>query len=497
MLSLAFQNVLTINGVLLSIIGTAAGMVIGALPGLSAAMGIALLMPITYSMNSISAFIVLCGVYVGAIYGGSITAILLRTPGTPASGATVLDGYEFTKNGEAGRALGISTVASSFGGLFSAVTLMFLAPVLAQFALSFTPVEKAALAFFGLSIVTSMLGKDPIKGSTAALAGMLLSLVGIDLINGKARFNLGLSALFGGFELVPAMVGLLAMSQVYLSIDTLHAEVRGQHKVKNVFPTWQDLKACAPAIFLSSVIGTIIGIIPGTGGDIASYVSYNEAKRISKRKELFGTGIPEGVAAPEAANNAVTGGAMIPMMTLGIPGDAATAVMLGALMLHGLQAGTVFFKNNPEVSYSIFGSMFLANIIMVVLGLFCLRLFIKIVSVKKWVLNPIIIVLCVIGAFCVNNTFIDVWVMLGFSVVGYAMEKCNVPVSPMVLALILGRMFEGQLRLGVIMNYGSFSAFFTRPISLAFIIIGMLSMAFGLLRPVFAKHQERKEGVQR
>ncbi len=494
MFQIMCQNLLTFSGLSLSLLGVAAGMFIGALPGLSAAMGIALLLPITYSMDTSNAFILLCGIYCGAIYGGSITAILLRTPGTPASGATVLDGYEFTKRGEAGRALGISTVSSGFGGIVSATALMLFAPLLAELALSFTPVEKAALAFFGLSIITSMIGKDPLKGAVAALLGMLLALVGIDPINGHARFNFGSYALFNGFELVPAMVGLLAMSQVYLGTETLNEKIVIQQKVKRVLPSWADLKTCLPVMAISSIIGTCIGIIPGTGGDIASYIAYNEARRISKRKDQFGTGVPEGVAAPEAANNAVTGGAMIPMMTLGIPGDAATAVMLGAMMLHGLQAGTVFFRNNSELVYTIFGAMFLANILFVVLGLFCVRIFIKVVSVRKWILNPIIIVLCVIGAFCVNNNFADVWVMLAFSLLGYVMEKAKIPVSPMVLALILGKTFESQFRLGLVMNYGNIAVFFTRPISLAFIIVGMVSLIFGILRSRRANREQPISG---
>ena len=484
-----FQNLLSFNGLLMCLIGVSSGIVIGALPGLSAAMGIALLLPVTYNMDSISAFIVLCGVYCGAIYGGSITAILLRTPGTPASAATVIDGYEFTKKGEAGRALGISTISSGIGGLISALVLMLFAPKLAEIALTFTPVEKASLAFFGLSIIASMVGNHPLKGFAAAAMGMLLSMVGFDEINGSLRFTFGISKLTSGFELVPAMVGLLAMSQVFLGMENFHDGIIEQRKVKKVFPSLEDLKVCTPVIFISGIIGTLIGIVPGTGGDIASYIAYDEAKRISKRKKEFGTGIPEGVAAPESANNGVTGGAMIPMLTLGIPGDAATAVMLGALMLHGLQPGTVFFRTHTELVYTIFGSMFLSNILLMVLGLLCIRIFIKVVAVKKWVLTPIIAVLCVIGAFCVNNTINDVWVMFGFGILGFFLEKANVPVSPMVLALILGSTLESQFRLGMIMNFGDISVFLTRPISLAFIIIGILSIIFGIVRSI---HDRRK-----
>ncbi len=492
MLETVFQNLFNPVGLFMCILGVVAGIIIGVLPGLSAAMGIALLLPITYPMSSINAFIVLCGLYVGAIYGGSITAILLRTPGTPASGATVLDGYEFTKRGEAGRAIGISTISSTFGGLVSATVLVLFSPVLAEFSLSFTPVEKAALALFGLSIITSISGKSLLKGVMAGLFGMLLSLVGVDAVNGQMRFTLGLPQLYSGFSLVPAMVGLLAMSQAYIGVENIFERQTVQKKVQFGFPEWSDVRRIIPTMIESSLIGTGIGIIPGTGGDIASYVAYNEARRVSKRKEKFGTGIPEGVAASETANNAVTGGALIPMLTLGIPGDAATAVMLGALMLHGMQAGAVFFRSHTDVVYTIFGAMFLSNIVMMLLGLLCVRFFIKVIAIKRYMLTPIVMVLCVIGSYCINNNFFDVWVMFAFGLLGYIMEKIRMPASPMVLAIILGSMFETQLRLGLGMFYGRLSVFFERPVSAVFIAISLFSLLSPVLRAFINAFRKNK-----
>lgn len=473
------------------ILGVAAGITIGALPGLTATMGVALLLPVTFSMGPINGILLLLGIYVGAIYGGSIPAILLRTPGTPAAAATVLDGYELAKKGEAGRALGMSTLASFAGGIISTILLMVISPQLAKLALKFSAPEYFALAIFGLSIITSISGNSIVKGLMAAGIGILISLVGIDGITGFPRFTFGNVNMLNGLSFIPIMIGLFALSQAFSSIEDITKKIVIQQKVKSVFPTWADIKITWVTILRSSFIGTFIGIIPGAGGDIAAFVSYNEAKRFSKHPEKFGTGLIEAVAAPEAGNNGVTGGAMVPLLTLGIPGDSVTAILLGALMMQGLQPGPLLFKEQGAIVYTIFIGLLVANIVMLILGLAGIKIFTKIVSIPAYILTPIIFALCIVGSYAINNSFFDVQIMFISGIVGYFMNKLEFPASPIILALILGPMAEGNLRRGLVMSNGSASIFFTSPISLFFIILALITLFWPIIKPLI----KNKKGV--
>ncbi|HSP48541.1 MAG TPA: tripartite tricarboxylate transporter permease, partial [Clostridiaceae bacterium] len=484
LLAQGFLNVLSFEIIALLILGVMIGIAIGSLPGLTATMGVALILPITFKMESLTGILMLLGVYCGAMYGGSISAILLKTPGTPAAAATIFDGFAMSQKGEAGRALGISAVASFGGGLISVIALILISPQLAKVALRFSAPEFFGLAVFGLSIIASISGKSMIKGLLAGVFGLLLSTIGIDLVTGFPRFTFGNMNLFNGLAFIPVMIGLFAMSQAFTSIEHMLTKKLVVQKVGSVLPSKADMKQILPSILRGGIIGTMIGIIPGAGGEIGAFVSYNEAKRWSKHPEKFGTGIVEGIAAPEAGNNGVTGGAMIPLLTLGIPGDAVTAILLGALMIQGLQPGPLLFTEHAGLVYTIFVGFLLANIFMLILGLFGAKYFAKVISIPSHILTPVIFVLCIVGSYAINNNFFDVMVMFGFGALGYVMEKTEFPVSPIVLALILGPMAERELRKALMMSNGSISILFTRPISLILIGVALLTLFMPIIKGV-------------
>ena len=458
------------------ILGVFTGISIGALPGLTATMGVALMLPLTFGMDAMPGILLLIGVYVGAIYGGSISAILLRTPGTPAAAATILDGYEFSKRGESGRALGISTVSSFIGGVVSVIALWLISPQLAKLALRFSAPEFFLLAVFGLSIIASISGNSLAKGVLTGGLGISLAFVGIDGITGYPRFTFNNINLLSGISFIPVMIGLFAMSQAFTTIESIFTPDQVTQKVENVFPTKADWKVIFKHAPISGAIGTMIGIVPGAGAEIGAFVSYGQAKRMSKHPERFGTGIPEGIAAPEAGNNGVSGGALIPMLTMGVPGDAVAAILIGALTVQGLQPGPMLFAEHPVLVYSIFLGMFVANVAMLVLGLSSLRLFVKVLSVPKSILTPMIFVLCVVGSYAINTSFFDVGVMLFFGVLGYFLQKADASVSPAVLGLILGPMAESNFRRALLMSEGNYGIFFTSPIAWVFLILTVITL---------------------
>ena len=475
--------------------GTLAGIIIGALPGLTVNMGIALLLPLTFSYQGMQGILMLLGVYCGAIYGGSISAILINTPGTPASAATTIDGYPMaTKLGMPGRALGLSTTASAFGGIFSSFALMILSPQLAKVAVGLSAPEYFALAVFGISIITSVSSKSIIKGLIGGAIGLLIAVIGLDPMTSQMRFTYGSVYLMGGISFVPVLVGLFAFSQGLTSLEDSFKEQRQviHVKLERIFPTLKDLKRVFPTLLRSSLIGTAIGVIPGTGGDIASFIAYTEAKRWSKHKEDFGSGCPEGVAAPEAGNNAVSGGAMVPLLSLGIPGDGATAIMMGAFMAQGLSLGPLLFKEHPAEVKSIFIGLLIANILIYIFGFLGMRLFVKVLNVHKNILVPLILVLCTVGAYSVNHTMIDVFVMIGFGILGYILQKLDFSMSPIVIGIILGPMAETNFRRALILSSGDASIFYKRPITLTFLIIAILT----LFAPIIGPKLKRKKNSQ-
>lgn len=491
----ALGNVLEPMNLLGLVFGVFVGIVIGALPGLSVNMGIALLFPLTFSFQGVGGILMLLGIYCGAIYGGSITAILLKTPGTPASAATTLDGYPMAiKYKQPGRALGLSTLSSCFGGLFSAVCLMVFSPLLASVALKFSKPEYFALALFGISIITSVSSGSVLKGLMGGVIGLIIATIGVDAMSGQIRMTFGTTYLLGGLSFVPVLIGLFAFSQVLTSIEDGFQEEYVKHDVKlrRVFPTWADLKECAVTILRSSIIGTFIGAIPGTGGDISSFISYDQAKRWSKHKEKFGDGAPEGICAPEAGNNAVSGGAMIPMLTLGIPGDGATAIMLGALMVQGMQPGPLLFENQAAEVYSIFLGLLTANFVMGLFGFSLIRLFVKIINVPRKYLTPIIFVMTFVGAYAYNNSITDVFVMVACGFLGYFLNKMEFSMSAIVIGIILGSLAESNFRGSLMMSDGSMMIFLTHPICAVFLVISLISLCSPILGPVFKKIVRKK-----
>lgn len=461
--------------------GVASGICIGALPGLTATMGVALVLPLTFGMRVEAGMLLLLGTYVGAIYGGSISAILLKTPGTPASAATAIDGFEFSKRGESGRALGIATLSSVIGGLVSCVILILISPQLAKLALSFSSPEFFMLAVFGLTIISSISGKSLAKGLICGCIGLLAAMVGIDSITGFVRYDFGNINLLNGIAYIPAMIGLFAMSEVFNTVEEMRSPSKASQKLTRLLPTKSDLKIILKTGSISGIIGTMIGIVPGAGADIGAFVSYNEAKRFSKHPEKFGTGIPEAIAASEGGNNGVTGGALIPMLTLGIPGDATSAIMIGALTIQGLQPGPLLFKEHQDLMYIVFVGMIVANLLMGCLGFAGLRFFTKVLSIPKGILTPIICLLCIVGSYAINTNFFDVGVMLFFGILGYFMNKLDIPASPAVLGIILGPMAESHFRRALLMSQGSLWTFCQSPISVFFMFMSLLTLFYPII----------------
>lgn len=472
------------------IAGVLVGIAFGCMPGLSVNMGLALLFPLAFTFHGIGGILMLLGIYCGAIYGGSISAILLKTPGTPASVATTLDGYPMaTKLRQPGRALGLSTLASTFGGIFSTVCLILLAPQLAKVALQFSKPEYFALAIFGLSIITSVSSGSVIKGIMGGLLGLFLATVGIDAMTGTIRFTLDTTYLLGGVSFIPILIGVFAFAQVLGSIeDYYHNERSEQHMViDRLLPSLADIKRVFVTLMRSSFIGTFIGCVPGTGGDIASFVSYDQAKRWSKHSANFGNGEPEGICASEAGNNAVSGGAFIPVLTLGIPGDGATAIMMGALMVQGLQPGPLLFVEKAPDVYAIFIGLLLANIIMGIMGFSLIRLFTKVVNVPLHILLPIIVMMTFVGTYSYNNSLNDVYLMVVSGFLGYFLNKLGFSMSAIIIGIILGSMAEQNFVGSLIMSDGNFSIFYTRPLCLFFLAAAVLSLLSPFIGKLFKK----------
>ncbi|ABA81013.1 C4-dicarboxylate ABC transporter permease [Rhodobacter sphaeroides] len=457
-------------------LGTLGGLIIGALPGLTATMGVALLIPLTFGMSPVMGLNMLIGIYIGGIYGGCVSAILLRTPGTPSSAATVLDGYPMALRGEAGKALGLATIASTLGGLFAAVVLATLAPQLAGIALKFGAAEYFALAFFGLTIIASLSG-DILKGVIAGMLGILISCVGADPITGMLRYTFGVSGFASGFAFTPALIGLFALSEVFTQLERLGAGDGAQvQKVGGRWPAWADLRESRGALVRGSIIGTLIGIVPGTGSGTASWIAYNEARRASKTPEKFGTGHAPGICATESANNAVCAAALIPLLALGVPGDVVTAVLMGGLMIQGLAPGPMLFQTNPDVVVGIFGGTFLATIFMFLFGMALIPVFSRILMIPRHILAVAIIVFCFIGAYAINLNPVDLYTMVGFGVLGWGMHKFGFSQAALCIALILGPMLESNLRRGLLQAGDDLVTFLSGPITLLFLGLSLLSL---------------------
>ncbi len=467
------------------LVGVALGTVVGVMPGLGPPATIAMLLPLTFLMNPASAMIMLAGIYYGAKYGGSTTSILLNVPGESASVATCFDGYQMARNGRAGAALGIAAIASFIAGTVGVLGLMLIAPPLARMALAFSSPEYFALMALGLAMVVLLAGRSMIKALLAMLLGLWLAGIGTDLFSQTSRFTFGRMELLSGIDFVVVAIGVFAIGEVL-------ANMQGREAAKalplpqgwrNLLPTVQDLKDSRFAFANGSIVGFLIGVLPGAGSTIASFISYGIEKAVSRRPEQFGKGVVEGVAAPEGANNAETGGALIPMLTLGIPGSSTTAVLLAALVLWGFKPGPLFIPENPAVFWGLVASMYIGNLMLLVLNMPLVPLFAQVLRTPVYILYPLILGIAMVGVYSTSGSLFDVWLLAGFGLLGYVMRKLDYPTAPLILGLVLGGALERALRQSLMMSDGSVSILVSRPVSAVMLSLALLI----LLIPLFNK----------
>jgi putative tricarboxylic transport membrane protein len=476
-----FLIALTPQNLLFCFIGVLAGTLIGVLPGIGPVSGVAILLPITFSLEPTAGMIMLAGIYYGSMYGGSTTSILINTPGESASVMTCLDGYAMARQGRAGAALGMSAIASFIAGTLSVLGLMLLAPPLAAFALSFGPAEYFALMVLGLTTLTRLAGKSLTKGLMMGAFGLALGTIGIDPITGSARFTFGRVELLDGIGFVPVAMGLFALAEIFANAEHSLSRDVFRTELKGLWPTAGDWLAVRWTMLRATVIGFFIGALPGAGATVAAFMAYAVEKRASKHPERFGTGVIEGVAAPEAANNAATGGALVPLLTLGLPSSATTAVMLGALLIFGLRPGPLLMTERPDFFWAVVTSMYVGNVMLLVLNLPLVGLWASMLRIPYTILLPLILLFTLIGAYALNNNVSDVWIMITFGVVGYLMRKFDYPAAPVVLALVLGPLMETNFRRALSLSQGDYSVFLTHPISAFLLLAAVLSLTWPLL----------------
>jgi len=451
-------------------IGSIVGLVFGAIPGLTFSTALALLMPFTFGMEAVPAIAMLLGVYSGGMTGGAVSAVLLGIPGTPSAAATVLDGHQMAKKGEASLALGAAVIASAFGGLFSLVVMMLLLEQVAAFAIRFGPAEIFALVLFGLSTICGLAERSLLRGLIAGVLGLMLMTIGLDELDGVGRLTFGTVQLQQGVNMLVAMIALFAVPQVigtFRDYDARLGPVTIPGDVRAEFP-WRRLRGYWWLMVRSSGIGTIVGAIPGTGGPVAAFLAYDHARRFSRRPEAYGTGELGGVVAPEAANNAVMGGALIPMLSLGIPGDPATAVILGGLLVHGLQPGPLLFETSLDVIYALYITMVVSFAVILLVQFWGIRLFVRVLRVPPHLLGVCILVLCGIGSYAIRNSIFDVYLMAVVGLFGYVLQRLRIPLAPVVLGLVLGPTLEQQYRTALILSEGSHGIFIESPFAMTF-----------------------------
>ncbi|OXM14378.1 tripartite tricarboxylate transporter permease [Paenibacillus herberti] len=484
-----FVSALQWKNLLFAFVGVLIGTAVGVLPGIGPMSGVALLIPVTATLTSgqdpdsaaTSAIILLAGVYYGAMYGGSTTSILLNTPGESSSVVTTLDGYQMARQGRAGSALSIAAIGSFIAGIVSLIGLVLLAQPLSEIAIRFGPAEYFSLMLLGLAAVSGLASKSMTKALIMTVVGLLIATIGMDNVSGVARFTYDIPVLYTGLEFLTVAVGLFALGEVFKTIlhrDYMNGEVV---KVGRVRPTRQDLKDSAGPIARGSLLGFFIGVLPGAGATLASFFSYIMEKKLSRHPEKFGKGAIEGVAAPESANNASSGGAMIPLLTLGIPGSGTTAILMGALIMYNVQPGPLLFEDNPEIAWGLIASMFIGNLMLLILNMPLVKVFAKIIETPPKYLLPIIVAISVFGVYAVQYTTFDLLLLIGCGIAGYFLVQNDYPLAPLVLGLVLGPMIENNMRRALTGSNGDFSIFLTKPISLAFLLIAVLWLIVPLL----------------
>ena len=493
---LGFEVALQPANLFFCFMGVLIGTLVGVLPGLGPVAAMSLLLPTTFHLSPVSAVIMLSGIYYGAMYGGSTTSILVNIPGEAASVVTCLDGYQMARKGRAGAALGIAAFGSFIAGTLSILGLMLLAPLLAEVALKFGPPEYFCLMLLGLVIVTFLAGSSMPKALLMAAFGLFLGLIGMDIMTATPRFTFDMYFLMDGVGLVPVVMGLFGVSEVLLNVESKIKREVFETKIKGLLPNRRDWGDSIWPIIRGSVAGFFLGILPGGGAVISSFVSYGMEKKLSRHPEKFGTGVIEGVAGPESANNAAAGGAFIPLMTLGIPANVVMAMLLGALTIYGMQPGPMLIKQHPDLFWGVVTSMYIGNIMLLVLNLPLIGIWVKILKIPYEVLFPLILLFCLIGVFSLNNNVGEIGLMLFFGGVGYFMKKFNYEAAPLVLAMVLGPMMENALRQSLIMANGSAAIFFTRPISLAVALLVLILLVLPMLPWVKKKREVIAEIVE-
>jgi putative tricarboxylic transport membrane protein len=479
-----FNIALTWMNLLYCTVGVFVGQIIGVLPGIGAPTAIALLLPLTFAINPTSALIMFAGIYYGVAYGGTITSVLINVPGESSTVMTCIDGYQMALKGRAGAALSIAAIGSFIAGTASIILLMTFAPALARFALRFGPSEYFALAFMAFGLLTVFGGESPAKIILSTLLGLLLATIGLDVVSGLPRFAFGMPQLLGGIDFIVIICGIFGVAEVFNSIEEPEETslVKEKMRLRDLFLTWEEWVASRWAIVRGGIIGFFIGLIPAGGITTASFLAYLGEKRYSRHPERFGTGAIEGVAAPESANNAASISGFAPLLALGIPGSPTTAVMLAGFMMWGIRPGPLLFQTKPDMVWGLISSMYVGNFLLLLMNLFLIPAFVAMLRVPYSCLMGFIVIFASIGAFSVNNNLFDVWMMLGFGLLGYVMKKLDYPIVPLVLALVLGRLAENSLRQSLMISGGSISIFFARPFSLLFVIAGMLAYLSPLIR---------------
>lgn len=491
-LMLGFATVFTPTNLLYSLLGCLIGTMVGVLPGVGPLAGISMLLPTTFGLNATSAVILLAGIYYGAMYGGSTTSILMRIPGEAASVMTCIDGYAMAQKGRAGPALAIAAIGSYAAGTLSVVGLMLLAPPLARFALGFGPPEYCSLLICGLVVLSYMTGGSIVKNLSMIVLGLIIGMIGIDQMSGYFRFSYGLVALGDGVGVVPVAVGLFGIAEILATAGSPDRREVIKPRFRDLLPSKQELKDSVGPIGRGTVLGFLIGIIPGSAHVISTFVSYAMERRISKHPERFGEGAIEGVAGPEAANNAASEGALVPMLALGVPTGPITAVLLAALMVHGISPGPLFIKEQPAIFWGLIASMYLGNLVLLLLNLPLVSLFVNLLRVPYRILYPTILMFCVVGVYAVNSSMVDVGIMTVMGILGYLLRKMDFETAPLVLGVVLEPIIEFSFRQALAMSGGNYAIFVQRPISAVFLAVALLMILLGL-KPLIRKTKDWRE----
>ncbi len=496
MFAAGFSQIMEPQILLLCLAGVILGIFFGASPGMTSSMGIALILPVTYGMDIVHGMSILLGIYIGSISGGLITAILINIPGTPASVASTFDGHPMAERGEGGRAIRIGTLYSLLGGMISLIALFAISPILAKWALKFSYEEYFAIGVLSLTLIASLSGKSLVKGMLSAMVGIIFTTVGMAPVDTARRFTFGIHELDGGFKLLPLMIGVYAVMEVIKAADASNQEKMEvkSYKSKGLGVSWREFCDQFKNMLVSAGIGTGIGILPGLGAAVSNLIAYSVSKNMSKHPEKYGTGCIDGLIASETANNAVSGGAMIPLLTMGIPGDAGTAMLLAAFMLHGITPGPLLFQSHGNVIYAMFSILIVANIMMFVVQLYGLPGFLKLLMIPRNILLPIVMVLASVGAFAMNNRIFDIWSIFLFALIGYGLSKFDFPPAPIVLGFVLGPIIELNFRRGMMSSYGNFAAFFKRPIAGTVLVLTILLLVYQVISGVRKSRQKTVQG---